>query len=140
MGAGFERSNYGYLLFTPPSSTNYYSSLSRGTLRQNGAMASLAQGLGHATLMASAGALFRLDHALYGRGRDFQATQYSLGAKYDFSDLFAGYAFFTAIRNQAQQDVNLGMPIYSNNFGTNSAYMALGDSPRSLGIGIAARF
>ena len=140
VGAGFERSNYGYLLFTPPSSTSFYSSLNRGTLRQNGAMASLAQGLGRATLMASAGALFRLEHTLYGHGRDFQATQYSLGAKFDFNELFAGYAFFTAIRNQAQQDVNLGMPVYSNNFGSNSAYMALGDSPRSLGIGIVARF
>jgi predicted porin len=140
LGVGFERSNYGYLLFTPPSSSNFYPSLTQGTVRQNGAMASLAQKLGHATIMASAGALFGLDHSLYGRARDLQATQFSFGGKYDFNDLFAAYAYFTSIRNQAEQNVNLGQPVYSNNLGQSDAYMALGDSPHAVGIGIVARF
>jgi hypothetical protein len=139
-GLGFERSNYGYLVFTPPTSSSFYSGISTGTLRQSGGMASLAQVIGPATLMASAGVLFNLDHTIYARRQDFVASQFSFGAKYDFNETFASYAYFTSIRNKAQQNVNLGQPVYSNNLGTSSAYLALGDSPHAVGIGLIARF
>jgi hypothetical protein len=90
--------------------------------------------------MGSAGALFRPSNPIFGHSGDFRATQYSLGAKLDFSETFGAYAYFTAIRNEAQMDVNLGLPLYSNNYGTSSAYMALGDSPRAFGFGAVARF
>lgn len=139
-GAGFERSNYGYFLFVPPSGSNFYASTTTGTVRQSGAMASVAQLIGPVTLMASAGALFRPTSPIFGHSGDFRATQYSLGATLDFDDTFGAYAYFTAIRNEAQQDVNLGQPLYSNNLGTSSAYLALGNSPRAVGIGAIARF
>ena len=140
LGLGFERSNYGYLLFVPPSDSNFYARVTTGTVRQNGAMASVAQVIGPVTIMASGGALFKASHPVLGGSSQFQATQYSLGAKYAFNERFGAYVYATAIRNQAQQDVNLGQPLYSNNFGTSSAYLALGDSPRAFGIGAIARF
>jgi hypothetical protein len=103
-------------------------------------MASLAQGIGPATVMASFGGLFNLDHTIYAHRSDFAATQLSLGVKYDFNEMFGTYGFFTSIRNKAQQNVNLGMPVYSNNLGTSTASLALGDSPRAFGLGVIARF
>ena len=140
VGAAFERSNFGYVRFNPPTSSNFYASLSNGTLHQSGVMASIAQGIGPATLMASGGGLFSLDHTLYGRRSDSQAIQLSFGVKYDFNDTFGAYGFFTSIRNKAQQDINLGVPVYSNNLGTSRASLALGDSPNAFGLGVIARF
>jgi predicted porin len=140
LGVGFERSNYGYFIFVPPTGSNFYASTTTGTVHQNGGMVSIAQVIGPVTLMGSAGALFKASNPIFAHSGDFRATQYSLGAKIDFSDTFGAYAYYTAIRNLAQQDVNLGQPIYSNNFGTSSAYLSLGDSPHAAGIGVIARF
>jgi len=139
LGAGVERSNYGFLLLVPPSS-GYYANFNQGVMRQTGAMASVAQVLGRATLMASAGFLSALSNTFYGMGSDFRSAQISAGAKYAFTDRFGAYFFFTAIQNRAQEDVNLGAPIYSNNLGTTQAYLAPGDKPRSTGFGALVRF
>jgi predicted porin len=139
LGAGVERSNYGFLLLVPPTS-GYYANFNRGVMRQTGAMASLAQPWGRATLMASAGFLSSLSNTFYGSGSDYRSAQFSAGAKYAFTDRFGAYVFFTAIQNRAQQDVNLGAPIYSNNLGTTQAYLAPGDKPRSTGCGALVRF
>ena len=73
-------------------------------------------------------------------GSDFRSAQISAGAKYAFTDRFGAYVFFTAIQNRAQEDVNLGAPLYSNNLGTTQAYLAPGDKPRSTGFGALVRF
>ena len=52
LGAGVERSNYGFLLLVPPTS-GYYANFNQGVMRQTGAMASVAQPWGRATLMVS---------------------------------------------------------------------------------------
>jgi predicted porin len=140
VGVGVERANYGFLEFIPPSPASFYATRRSSTLHQNGAMASFAQGVGRATLMVSAGALLAPDSALAGSVGDFRATQLSAGAKYAFNDLFGAYAYFTSIRNRAQQDINLGMPVYSNALGTSKAFLAPGDSPNAVGIGVIARF
>ncbi len=139
LGAGIERSNYGFLLLVPPTG-GFYSNLNQGVMRQTGAMASIAQAWGRATLMASAGLLSDLSNAFYGQGSDYRTAQLSVGAKYAFTDRFGAYAFFTGIQNHAQQDVNLGAQIYSNNLGTTQAYLAPGDKPRSIGFGALVRF
>ena len=139
VGVGLERSNYGFLLLMPPTS-GFYSPLNRGVMRQTGAMASIAQPIGRLTLMASAGFLSDLSNVFYGTGADYRTAQYSVGAKYAFTDRFGAYAFFTGIQNRPQQDVNLGAPIYSNNIGTTQAYLAPGDRPRSAGFGALVRF
>lgn len=143
LGVGVERSNYGYSLFVPPSSSDFYARVQTGTFSQYGAVVSLAQSLGdHLTLMGSFGKLGNLGNAaVFGTGADYSATQYSLGAKYGFNEHFATYAYFTDIRNKPGQDVNLGQsPLYTNNVGTADAYLAPGDSPRALGVGLIARF
>ena len=139
LGAGVERSNYGFLLLVPPTS-GFYAGFNRGVMRQTGAMASIAQPIGRATLMASAGLLSDLSNAFYGSGSDYRTAQFSLGAKYAFTDRFGAYVVFTGIQNRSQQDVNLGAPIYSNNLGTAQAYLAPGDKPRSIGFGALVRF
>jgi predicted porin len=139
VGVGVERSNYGFLLQVPPTS-GFYAPFNQGVMRQTGAMASIAQPIGRATLMASAGFLSDLSNAFYGTGADYRSAQYSLGAKYAFTDRFGAYVFFTGIQNRAQQDVNLGAPLYSNNLGTTQAYLAPGDRPRSAGFGALVRF
>jgi hypothetical protein len=139
LGAGVERSNYGFLLLVP-ATTGFYTPLNQGVMRQTGAMASIAQPWGHATFMASAGFLSDLSNAFYGQGSDYRTAQLSVGAKYAFTDRFGAYAFFTGIQNHVQQDVNLGAPIYSNNLGTTTAYLAPGNKPRSIGFGALVRF
>ena len=139
-GIGVERSNYGFLLLVPPSNTGFYTALNRGVMRQTGVMGSLAQPIGNATLMVSVGGLSNLSNAIYGSGADYRSRQYSLGAKYAFTDHFGAYASFTAIQNRPQQDVNLGAPIYSNNLGTAQAYLAPGNKPRTGGLGALVRF
>jgi hypothetical protein len=139
LGAGVERSNYGFLLLVPPTS-GYYANFNQGVMRQTGAMASVAQLVGRATLMVSAGFLSDLSNTFYGSGSDYRSAQVSAGAKYAFTDRFGAYVFFTAIQNRVQQDVNLGAPIYSNNLGTTQAYLAPGDKPRSAGFGALVRF
>jgi predicted porin len=140
VGAGFERSNYGFMQLVPPSNTTFYATLNTGVMHQNGGMVSVAQVIRNVTLMASAGGLGSLSHSISGPGSDYRATQYSLGGKYAFSDHFGTYVYFTAIQNRPRQDVNLGAPIYSNNLGTAQAYLAPGDKPRTAGVGALVRF
>ena len=140
VGAGFERSNYGFQQLIPPTPTNFYAIYNVGVMHQNGAMLSVAQEIRKVTIMASAGALLKLENSLYGPGSDYRAAQLTVGAKYTFSDHFGAYGFFTAIQNRARSDVNLGAPIYSNNLGTPQAYLAPGDRPRAVGIGGVVRF
>ena len=55
--------------------------------------------------------------------------------------MLSTYGYFTHINNKAQSSVNLGQsPLYSNNSGTNNAFLAPGDSPRAFGVGLIARF
>jgi hypothetical protein len=140
VGLGLERSNYGFLLLVPPPNTGFYAGLNQGVMRQTGIMGSLAQPIGKATVMVSVGGLSNLSNAIYGSGADYRSRQYSLGAKYAITDHFGAYAFFSAIQNGAQQDVNLGAPIYSNNLGTAQAYLAPGNKPRTVGFGALVRF
>jgi len=109
-------------------------------MHQNGGMASVAQVIRKVTVMVSGGALLKLGDAIYGAGADYRAWQVSLGAKYAFNDHFGAYVFGTWIHNRAQQQVNLGAPVYSNNLGTAQAYLAPGDRPRTAGVGALVRF
>jgi hypothetical protein len=91
--------------------------------------------------MASAGKLFDLKGATFGKESDYAANQYSLGAIYNLNRYLSPYIYYTKIRNHAQQSVNLGQaPVYSNNVGKEDAFLAPGNSPRAVGIGLIARF
>ena len=140
VGIGFERSNYGYASFVPPSVLDFYPKVLAGTMRQSGAMASLAQPFGRATVMMSAGALWDLSNPMYGRGSDYRATQFSFGGKYAFNDTFGVYAYYSVIQNRQNQNANLGAPLYTNNLGTPRADLASGDRPRAFGVGAIAHF
>ena len=140
LGAGFERSNYGFFQLVPPSGDMIYATLNRGVMHQNGGMASVAQSIQKMTVMVSAGLLWSLGDSIYGAGGDYRAQQYSLGAKYAFNERFSAYMFFSAIHNHALQQINLGAPVYSNNLGTPQAYLASGDSPHTAGVGALVRF
>ena len=142
VGVGLERSNYGYAQFIAPTTSNPYSSLVTGTMSQFSFMASAAQEIGdHFVLMASFGRLGNLDGSINGSGADFAAYQLSVGAKYSFNDVFAAYVYYTLIKNGAQQDVNFGQsPVFTNNVGTTAAFMAPGNGPNALGLGVIARF
>jgi hypothetical protein len=141
LGVGYERSNYGYAQLIPPSPSDPLARVQTGTMRQGGGMVSVAQAFGDAAVMASYGKLWQLSHAVRGAGRDYVATQFSVGARYAFGEHFATYVYFTRIDNGSAQAVNLGQsPLYSNNLGSDNAYLAPGDSPRALGVGVIARF
>jgi predicted porin len=141
VGAGWERSNYGYSEFVPASSTTPYGQTNTGTMHQDAVMFSLAQPIGSLTVMGSMAFLGELKGSLYFPASDYKATQLSVGAKFDFSEHFASYVYATSIKNGAQQNTNLGQsPLYSNNAGTSSAYLAPGNDPHAAGIGLIARF
>ena len=141
VGAGWERGSYGYEQFLPPSSTNFYPSVATGQMKQNGYMLSVAQDIGDFSLMASYAKLGDMQNQLYGTGKDYSATQFSLGGTYAFNKYFMTYVYYTNIKNEALQSVNFGQnPIYSNNSGTSDAYLAPGNSPRAGGLGMIARF
>jgi predicted porin len=141
IGLGFEQGKYGYQDVSVPSASNFYASAVYGSMKQNSLMGSIAQDFGKATVMASAGKLFDLKNATFGQASDYAATQFSLGAIYNANRYLSPYVYYTKIRNHAQQNVNLGQsPIYSNNVGQDSAFLAPGDSPRAFGIGLIARF
>jgi len=140
VGLGYERSVYGFANFTQPESGTVYSQVTYGTMSQGGAMASVAQQLGNFTLMGSVGKLGKLSNSIVGSGDDYQATQFSVGAKYAFGRPFMVYAYFSRVENKPQQNINLGVPIYSNNLGTSEAFLAPGNSPMAGGIGMIARF
>ena len=141
VGAGLERASYGYALFVPASASNPYSYVQNGSMSQRGAMFSLAQGIGPATLMASYAKLGSLTNAVVGTGADYQGRQYSLGGKWDFSDVFAVYAYYTEIKNHAQQILDLGQsPLFGNDLGTPTAFLSPGTSPSAAGLGAIVRF
>jgi len=141
LGLGFEQGKYGYEDAAVPTASNFYTGVTRGTMKQNAAMFSVAQDIGRASVMASVGKLFDLKNATFARDGDYGATQYSIGALYNFNKYLAPYVYYTKIRNHAQQSVNLGQaPVYSNNIGKDDAFLAPGNSPRAFGIGLIARF
>ena len=143
VGVGWERASYGFANFVPAAPSTPNSSVQDGTMTQDAVMVSVAQSLGDLGLMASAGKLFQLKNAstVFGADKDYEAMQYSAGAKYALGAHFATYAYFTAIKNQKQQDANLGQaPLYSNGLGTSDAFLAPGDSPYAFGLGLIARF
>nr|WP_283149190.1 porin [Silvimonas soli] len=142
VGVGYEVGNYGYSQFNPASSSNLYSSTTTGSMKQSSAMISVAQDVREDTsIMLSYGKLGHLDNATFGTPDDYSATQFSVGALYQFNKYLATYVYYTDIKNKSQQNVNLGQsPIYSNNSGTTNAFLAPGDSPRAFGLGLIARF
>jgi predicted porin len=110
-------------------------------MKQNAVMLSVAQDIGKLSIMGAAGKLYDLKNTTFGNGSDYSATQYSLGAIYNFNRYLSPYVYYTKIRNHAQQNVNLGQsPIESNNIGKDDAFLAPGNSPRAFGIGLIARF
>jgi predicted porin len=137
---GYEWSVYGFANFTQPETGTVYSPVTYGTMSQGGAMASVAQPFGNLTLMGSVGKLGSLSNSIVGSGNDYQATQFSVGAKYALGRPFMVYAYFTRVENKPLQNINLGVPIYSNNLGTSQAFLAPGNNPMAGGIGAIARF
>jgi predicted porin len=141
LGAGWERSNYGYSQFVPPANGAAVGETVTGTMHTDALMVSIAQPFGKATVMASAAILGELKGAVAFAPADFKASQVSLGVKYDFNDHVASYAYGTLIKNAAQQNANLGQaPLYSNGAGTADAYLAPGNDPHAVGVGLIARF
>jgi hypothetical protein len=91
--------------------------------------------------MASAGKLWKLRNAVVEMPEDYEAWQFSAGIKYMVNAQFAAYIYYTQIQNNIGQNVNLGQaPLYSDKLGTQGAYLAPGDSPRAMGVGVIARF
>jgi len=143
VGAGWERASYGIGQFVPADPNNPSSSIRDDTLTQDAVMGAVAQSFGDLSLMGSVGKLFKLKgaSAVFGTDGQYEAFQYSLGAKYALNQYFATYVYYTAIKNKEQQDANLGQaPLYSNNLGASNAYLAPGDSPNAFGLGLIARW
>lgn len=141
IGLGFEQGRYGYVDAAVPTSSNFYTGVVTGTMKQNSVMASVSQEFGKAVVMAGYGKLGDLSNATFGNARDYGATQVSVGALYNLNEYFTPYFYFTKIRNRSQQSVNLGQsPLYSNHIGDSDAFLAPGDSPRAIGVGLIARF
>jgi predicted porin len=138
---GFEQGKYGFEETAVPTAGSFYTTTTFGTMKQNAVMLSVAQDIGKASIMASAGKLFDLKGATFGKESDYAANQYSLGAIYNLNRYLSPYIYYTKIRNHAQQNVNLGQaPVYSNNAGKEDAFLAPGNSPRAFGVGLIARF
>jgi hypothetical protein len=143
LAAGYEYGVYGYSDFVPPSTTQYYTQLGTGNMQQSGVLGSLSQSFfgERLVLMASAGKLWKLRNAVVGMPEDYEAWQFSAGIKYMVNAQFAAYIYYTQIQNNIGQNVNLGQaPLYSDKLGTQGAYLAPGDSPRAMGVGVIARF
>ena len=140
VGAGYEHASYGYTMFVPASASSP-SSVQSGTMGQDGVMFALAQRFGPATLMATYAKLGSLSNPVVGTGADYQGSQFSLGGKWDFSDVFAVYAYYTEIKNNAQQILDLGQsPLFGNDLGTPTAFLSPGTSPSAFGLGAIVRF
>ena len=141
VGFGYERAVYGVAGFTQPPTGVIYTPLTFDSMSQGGAMFSVAQPVGEKlTVMGSYGKLGGLSSSAVGSGGDYKSSQFSIGAKYAFGISFMAYAYFTRIDNGALQNVNLGVPLYSNNAGTSGAYLAPGNKPMAGGTGLIARF
>ena len=142
VSAGVEYAMYGYSSFLYVNGRDALPELTEGTMKQLGFMASASQGISHGlTLMVSGGMLLGLQDAVIGEAEDYEAWQVSGGIKYMLGKNFATYIYFTHISNSSRQNVNFGQaPVYSNNLGTTDAYLAPGNDPQSLGLGVLARF
>jgi predicted porin len=141
VGLGYEQGKYGFETVVLPTPGNFYTGAVTGQMKQNSVMGSITQEFGAATIMASFAKLGDLDNTTFGKSGDFGARQFSIGATYALNRFLTPYIYYTKIRNDSQQSVNLGQaPIYSNKTGTADAFLAPGDSPRVFGIGMIARF
>lgn len=141
LGLGFEQGKYGYQDVAVPTASSFYTGTTVGVMKQNAVMGSITQQFGATTVMASYGKLFDLKNTTFAQPADFGATQVSIGATYALNSFLTPYVYYTKIRNHAQQNVNFGQaPIYGNNIGKDDAFLAPGDSPRSFGVGLIARF
>ncbi len=131
VGVGVERASYGY-------SKNSVD----GSMKQNDWMISAAQDIrDDVTLKIAYAKLGGLSNATTGSSDDYAAKQWAIGAQYNFNRFISTYIYYTDIKNNALQNVNFGQaPVYSNNSGSSSAYLAPGDSPRAVGVGLIARF
>lgn len=141
VGIGYEVSEYGFSEIVPPTNSNIFSSLQTGTMKQNAAIISVAQDIGDASIMLGYGKLGDLTDTSFTTPDAFSATQVSFGATYNMNSMLTSYFYYTKISNEPQANVNFGQsPIYSNNDGTDSAFLAPGNSPSAIGVGILARF
>lgn len=141
VGVGFEQGNFGFAQAAVPTSSNFYTGLQIGKMKQRSAMISLAQDVGDASFMVGYGKLGNLNGTTFASAGDFGATQISIGASYNLDRNFTPYIYFTKISNKSQANVNLGQsPLRSNNAGSDNAFLAPGDSPRAIGFGLLARF
>lgn len=141
LGLGYEQGKYGFQTVAVPTAGNFYTGTVEGQMKQSSVMGSITQQFGAATVMASYARLGDLKNTSFGQPGDFGARQFSIGATYALNRFLTPYIYFTKIRNDAQQSVNLGQaPIYSNNAGTDNAFLAPGNSPRAFGVGMIARF
>ena len=142
LGLGFEQARFGFSEFNPPSAGSIVPTVLAGHMTQAGVMGSVAQDIDDKTsLLLSYAKLGGLHNAQFGSSGDYGASQISLGAQHSFNSWLATYVYYTRIQNKAQQNVNLGeSPLYTNDAGTSSAYLAPGNNPRAIGVGLIARF
>lgn len=141
LGLGYEQGKYGFQSVAVPTAGNFYVGTIDGQMKQHSVMGSVTQEFGDATVMASYAKLGSLKNTSFGNADDFGAKQFSIGATYALNRYLTPYLYYTKISNKSQQSVNLGQaPIYSNNSGTEDAFLAPGNSPRAFGIGMIARF
>jgi predicted porin len=141
VAAGVEYASYGYSGYLPPVLGG---TLKEGQMKQTAFMASVSQGvplLPGLVVMAAYGQLFDLVKSQVGQDSDYGAWQYAVGAKYSVGDRFTAYVYWTAITNGSRQNVNFGQsPLFSNERGTSSAFLAPDNDPRALGFGLVTRF
>ena len=141
IGLGVERASIGNSQIQFPSSGSIYTSVYQNALTQNSYLFSVAQDVGDASLLAGYGKLSGLQGIQHYSADDFKAKQFSLALTYKLNSSLTPYVYVTKITNSAQSNINLGQsPVRSNALGTSAAFLAPGDSPRAIGIGLLARF
>lgn len=141
LGAGYETARFGISQFNNPTASSIYTGNTDNTLKQNAFVLTVAQDFGQTSVLAGYGKLSGLKGVRGFAESDFEAKQVSLMLRYKLNDMLTPYVYFTKITNNAQASINLGQsPLKSNNLGTSSAFLAPGDSPRAIGVGMLARF
>ena len=141
IGLGYEAASFGYAQGGNPTSSDFYTGVQTGSMKQRSAVLTLVQDIGDASILFGYGKMGGLRGTTFAAADDFQATQLSLGATYNLDKYFTPYVYVTKIHNQSQANINLGQsPLRTNNTGTSTAFMAPGDSPRAIGFGMLARF
>lgn len=141
LGLGYERSSFGISEFRNPSSSSFYTGTQDKSLKQNALLFTVAQDVGNASILVGYGKLSGLQGIKGYAENDFQAKQVSVGLSYKLNPMLTPYIYFSKITNNPQASINLGQsPLKSNNLGTSSAFLAPGDSPRAIGVGLLARF